>query len=101
MSYLTFYSWLTSKQNDYKATYFERAYKAGVEKEQALTQAQAKAELATKTLESKISVISKDMVENTEDISKYSNEITKLNTQVQKGEITPEAVKSHDYYQGM
>jgi len=82
MSCLTFDAWLTGRQNEFKTTYYERAYKSGVAKEQATTQAQAEAELATKTLESKIAVVS--------------------NTQVQKGEITQENAKSHlEYYQSL
>jgi hypothetical protein len=93
---------LKSKQNDFKATYYERAYNNGVAKKEAATQAQAKAELATKTLESKIGVVSQNMEETTAEQSKFSNEILKIKTQVANGERSPQDANSHlEYYQHM
>lgn len=102
MGALTFDSWLKSKQNDFKSTFFERAYKEGVAKEQAKEEALAKSELVTKKLENKISIITQNMEETTANQSKYSNEIEQINTQVFKGDMTPQNAKPHlEYYQHM
>lgn len=102
MGSLTFYSLLKGRQNDFKSTFYERAYKEGVAKEQANIQAQTKAELATKPLESKIDNVSLSMEDTTADMSKYSNEISKINTQVIKGDISPQDANPHlEYYQHM
>lgn len=88
-----------AKKNDFKATYYEKAYKEGVASEQAAIQAQAKSELASKTLERKIGVVCHNKEESTADTSKYSNEIHNLNAKVINGELSPQAAKSHlEYY---
>ena len=102
MSYMTFDAWLLARQNDFKAAYYKKAYEAGVASEQAAHEAQKKSEVASKTLENKVSIATANLEESTNDLSKYSNEITKINTKIQNGELTLENAKSHlEYYQHM
>lgn len=102
MGYFTFDSWLQSKQNDFKATYYQKAYNTEIAKEQAANVAKSNAELATKTLESQNGIVSQNIDRHSEDISKYSQEVSKIQTKIINGDLTQQEANSQlEYYKYM